>query len=62
MYTWGFFTITEMNKALKFVREIIEEYKIREEALLDKEVMGLLDKAMNDDIDDMKMYIVRKYK
>ena len=60
MYTWGFFTITETGKALKFVRETIEEYKIREEALLDKEVMGLLDKVMNDDTDDMRIYSLKK--
>lgn len=57
MYTWGFFTITETGKAVRFIRETLEEYKIREEALVDEEFMGFFDTAVTDDIEDMKLYL-----
>jgi hypothetical protein len=58
MYTWGFFTITETGKAVRFIRETLEEYKIREEALLDKEFMEFFNKALTDDVEDMKLYLM----
>lgn len=62
MYSFGFFTITETGQALRFIRDSIEEYKIREEALLDREVMDFLNKEIDDDVDDIKVYLMKKNK
>ena len=58
MYTWGFFMITDTSKAIKFIKETLEEYKLREEALVDKEFMEFYNTAIDDDIDDMKLYLM----
>lgn len=57
MYTWGFFMITDTSKAIRFIKETLEEYKLREEALVDKEFMEFYNTAVDDDIDDMKLYL-----
>ena len=58
MYTWGFFMITDTSKAIQFIRETLEEYKLREEALVDKEFMEFYNTAIDDDMDDMKLYLM----
>ena len=58
MYTWGFFMITDTSKAIRFIKETLEEYKLREEALVDKEFMEFYITAIDDDIDDMKLYLM----
>ena len=58
MYTWGFFTITETGKAVRFIKETLEEYKLREEALLNEEFMEFFNKALTDDVEDMKLYLM----
>ena len=58
MYTWGFFMITDTSKAIKFIKETLEEYKLREEALVDKEFMDFYNTAVDDDIEDMKLYLM----
>ena len=62
MYTWGFFTITETSKALKILRESIEEYKLREEALVDSEFMEFFNTSLTDDIEDVMIYSLKKDK
>ena len=57
MYTWGFFTITETGKAVRFIRETLEEYKIREEAINDPEFMEFFNTTLTDDIEDMSLYL-----
>lgn len=58
MYTWGFFMITDTSKAIRFIKETLEEYKLREEALVDKEFMEFYNTAIDDDMDDMKFYLM----
>ena len=58
MYTWGFFMITDTSKAIKFIKETLEEYKLREEALVDKEFMEFYNTAIDDDMEDMKLYLM----
>lgn len=58
MYTWGFFMITDTSKAIKFIKETLEEYKLKEEALVDKEFMDFYNTAVDDDIEDMKLYLM----
>ena len=58
MYTWGFFMITDTSKAIRFIKETLEEYRLREEALVDKEFMEFYNTAIDDDIDDMKLYLM----
>lgn len=58
MYTWGFFMITDTSKAIRFIKETLEEYKLREEALVDKEFMEFYNMAIDDDMDDMKLYLM----
>lgn len=60
MYTWGFFTITDTSNALKIVKESIEEYKVREDALADKEFMEFFDTIVRDDIEDVLIYSLKK--
>ena len=60
IYGWGFFKITEIGKAVRFVREKIEEYKIREEALADSEFMEFYNSIFSEDVDDMKLYLMLK--
>ena len=60
MYTWGFFMITDTSKAVRFIRETLEEYKLREEALCDLEFMGFFDTALTDDVEEMKVYLTLK--
>ena len=62
MYTWGFLTITETSKALKILRESIEEYKLREEALVDSEFMEFFNTSLTDDIEDVMIYSLKKDK
>lgn len=42
MYTWGFFMITDTSKAVRFIKETLEEYKLREEALAMKNLWNFL--------------------
>ena len=58
MYTWGFFMITDTSKAIRFIKETLEEYKLREEALVDKEFMEFYNTAIDDNMDDMKHYLI----
>lgn len=58
MYTWGFFMITDTSKAIRFIKETLEEYKLREEALVDKEFMEFYNTAIDDDMEDMKLYLM----
>lgn len=58
MYTWGFFMITDTSKAIKFIKETLEEYKLREEAVVDKEFMEFYNTAIDDDMEDMKLYLM----
>ncbi|MBE6146622.1 MAG: hypothetical protein E7171_08415 [Firmicutes bacterium] len=58
MYTWGFFMITDTSKAIRFIKETLEEYKLREEALVDKEFMEFYNTAVDDDMEDMKLYLI----
>lgn len=58
MYTWGFFMITDTSKAIKFIKETLEEYKLREEVLVDKEFMEFYNTAIDDDMEDMKLYLM----
>lgn len=58
MYTWGFFMITDTSKAVRFIKETLEEYKLREEALVDKEFMEFFETALTDEVDDMKLYLI----
>ena len=62
MYTWGFFTITETGKAIKFVKEKKEEYKLRDEALVDSEFMEFFNTSLTDDIEDVQIYSLKKDK
>lgn len=57
MYTWGFFMITDTSKAVRFIKETIEEYKLRDEALSDQEFMEFFNTALTDDVEDMKLYL-----
>ena len=58
MYTWGFFMITDTSKAIRFIKETLEEYRLREEALVDKEFMEFYNTAIDDNMDDMKLYLI----
>ena len=58
MYTWGFFMITDTSKAIRFIKETLEEYRLREEALVDKEFMEFYNTAIDDDMEDMKLYLM----
>ena len=58
MYTWGFFMITDTSKAIRFIKETLEEYKLREKALVDKEFMEFYNTAIDDDMEDMKLYLM----
>ena len=58
MYTWGFFMITDTSKAIKFIKETLEEYNLREEALVDKEFMEFYNTSIDDDMEDMKLYLM----
>ena len=58
MYTWGFFMITDTSKAIRFIKETLEEYKLREEALVDKEFMEYYNTAIDDNMEDMKLYLM----
>lgn len=58
MYTWGFFMITDTSKAIRFIKETLEEYKLREEAIVDKEFMEFYNTAIDDDMEDMKLYLM----
>lgn len=58
MYTWGFFMITDTSKAIRFIKETLEEHKLREEALVDKEFMEFYNTAIDDDMEDMKLYLM----
>lgn len=58
MYTWGFFKITEVSKTIKFIKETIEEYKLRDEALTDDEFMKFIDDSLNDEVEYMKTYLM----
>lgn len=60
MYTWGFLTITDTSKALNILRESIEEYKVREDALSDSEFMNFFNTSMSDDIDNVMIYSLKK--
>ena len=62
IYTWGFFTITETGKAIKFVKEKKEEYKLRDEALVDSEFMEFFNTSLTDDIEDVQIYSLKKDK
>jgi rubrerythrin len=57
MYTWGFFKITETGKAIRFIKETIEQYRMLEESLVDKEFMNFFNEAIDDEVDDVKMYL-----
>ena len=57
MYTWGLFKITEIGKAVRFIKETLEEYKLREEALSDEEFMEFFNTSLTDEVDDMKLYL-----
>lgn len=57
MYTWGFFMITDTSKAVRFIKETIEEYKLRDEALSDQEFMEFFNTALTDDVENMKLYL-----
>jgi hypothetical protein len=60
MYTWGFFKITETGKAVRFIKETLEEYKLREEAMSDKDFMEFFESTMTDEVEDMKLYLTLK--
>lgn len=60
MYTWGFFMITDTSKAVRFVKETLEEYKLRDESLVDEEFMEFFNTALTDDVEDMKLYLKLK--
>ena len=62
MYTWGFFTITETSKAIRFIKEKNEEYKLRDEALKDDEFMMFFNNEFDESIDDVKVYTLKKNK
>ena len=49
--------ITDTRKAVRFIKETIEEYKLRDEALSDQEFMGFFNTALTDDVEDMKLYL-----
>ena len=57
MYTWGFFMITDTGKAVAYAREMIEKYKLREEAINDPEFMNFFSTTLTDNIEDMKLYL-----
>jgi len=50
--------ITDTSKAIRFIKETLEEYKLREEALVDKEFMEFYNTAVDDDMEDMKLYLI----
>lgn len=58
IYTWGLFKITEISKAVRFIKETLEEYKLREEALSDEDFMEFFETALTDEVDDMKLYLM----
>ena len=62
MYTCGFFTITETSKAIRFIKEKNEEYKLRDEALKDDEFMMFFNNEFDESIDDVKVYTLKKNK
>ena len=57
MYTWGFFMITDTGKAVAFAKEMIEMYKLREEAINNPEFMEFFNTTLTDDIEDMRLYL-----
>ena len=58
MYTCGFFMITDTSKAIKFIKETLEEYKLRDESLADEEFMEFFNTSLTDDVEDMKLYLM----
>ena len=60
IYTWGLLKITQTGKAVRFIRETLEEYKLREEAINDPEFMEFFNNALIDDVEDMKLYLTLK--
>lgn len=59
MYTWGFWATTDSKDALNYVKKSIEEYKLREEAILDNNVMDMMAEVLDN---DLKLYMVKNKK
>lgn len=57
MYTGGFFMITDVGNAINWVKQIKDNYKLRDEALADKEFMEFFSSILNDDVHDMNLYL-----
>lgn len=57
VYTWGFFMITDTSKAVSWVKDTIEKYKLREEALSDEEFMEFYNSTLTDDVEDIRLYL-----
>lgn len=62
MYSWGFFTITETGKAIKFIKDTLEEYKLHEEVIHDESLLEFIHTEITDDIEDVRLYLMKKSK
>lgn len=60
MYMWAFFKVTEARNSINYIKESIELYKLREEAILDDKFMEFIDSALTSEVEDMKMFLKRK--
>ena len=60
IYTWGFLAITDTSKALKILRDSIEEYKVREDALKDESFMKFFNEEISEEVDNVMIYSLKK--
>ena len=49
--------ITDTSKAVSWVKDTIEKYKLREEALSDEEFMEFYNSTLTDDVEDIRLYL-----
>lgn len=58
LYTWGFFKITDVGEATKFLKEATMQYKLREEAMQKEDFMKMYnDIFSSSDIENIMMYM-----
>ncbi len=58
LYTWGFFKITDVGEAKKFLKEATMQYKLREEAMQEEDFMKMYSDIFNSsDIKNIMMYM-----
>ena len=60
MYLWAIGKITNANEAISYIKETIEEFRLRDEALAEGEHVEFVKNEITDDVYDMKLYLTLK--